>query len=96
MTDNKSEVIAKMKDKLDVLDARIAELEAKGGEAAGDARRDLESKLVLIREKKREAQRRLDELRLASKPAWEDVKVGAEQAWKSLASAVERAGERFR
>ena len=95
MTDERSEYIAQAKEKLDLLNARIVELEAKANEKKGDLRREFKAKLAGIRESRDQAERRLEELRLASKPAWADVKHGVEQAWKSVASAVERANERF-
>jgi BMFP domain-containing protein YqiC len=95
MSNERQEYIAQAKEKLDVLSARIAELEAKANEKSGDARRELKAKLSTLRESAREAERRLEEVRLASKEAAKDVKLGAEHAWKSLADAVEKAGQRF-
>lgn len=95
MTDARSEYIEKAKENLDLINARIVELEAKANEKTGEARRELKSKLTSIREYKDQAERRLDDLRRASKPAWEDVKYGAEQAWTTLSDAVERASKRF-
>lgn len=95
MTDTRSEYISKAKENLDLLNARIVELEAKADRKTGEARRELKAKLSGLRESKDRADRRLDELRRASKPAWEDVKQGVEQAWHSLSDAVDRASERF-
>lgn len=95
MTDTRSEFITKAKEELDLLNAKIVALEAKANEKSGDLRRELKAKITGLRESKEQAERRLEELRLASKPAWEDVKQGVEHAWKSLAESVERASERF-
>ena len=95
MTDSRSEYIDKAKENLDLINAKIVELEAKANETGGEMKREMKSKLEGIREYKQKADRRLDELRVASKPAWEDVKQGAEEAWSSLSDAVERAGKRF-
>ena len=70
-------------------------LEAKANEKTGEVRRELKAKLSGLRESKDQAERRLDELRLASKPAWEDVKQGVEKAWHSLSDAIDRATERL-
>ena len=91
----REEYIAQGKEKLDVLSAKIAELEARANEKTGDARREFKSRLVTLREANREAERRLEEAKLASLEAWEDVKLGADRAWKSLANAVDRAGRRL-
>lgn len=95
MTDRRSEYISKAKENLDLLNARIVELEARANKKTGEVRREFKANLSGIRESKEQAERRLEELRLASKPAWEDVKHGVEQAWHSLSDAVDRASERF-
>ena len=96
MTDTRNEYVAQAQEKLELINARIVELEAKASEKQGDARREFKDKLSGIRESKDKAERRLNELRAASKPAWEDLKLGVEQAWVSLSNAVDNAGERFK
>jgi hypothetical protein len=71
------------------------ELDAKAQKKSGDARRELKARLSGIKETRDQAARRLEDLRLASDPAWEDVKQGVEQAWTSLSDAVENASKRF-
>ena len=95
MNNERGEYIAQAREQLELLNARIIELEAKANEKAGDVRRELKAKLSGIRELKDQADGRLERLRLASQPAWEDAKRGAEQARKSVADAVEKAKERF-
>lgn len=95
MTDSRSEYIAEAKKNLNLLDAKITELEAKANEKKGEARREFDSKITGIRDSKEQMERRIEELKLASKPAWEDVKQGAEQAWRTLSNAVDNASERF-
>lgn len=95
MADARSEYIAKAKEKLDLLDSRIVDLEARANDKTGELRRELKAKISGLRESKEQAERRLEDLRLASKPAWEDIKQGVEESWKSLADSVARAGERF-
>lgn len=95
MTDARHEYISKAKHSLDKLDARIFQLEAKASEKSDDIRRELKDKLDDIRESRTRLERRLEKLQNASKPAWEEVKLGVEQAWNSLSDAVDRAGERF-
>ena len=95
MTDERIEFIAKSREKLDLLNAKILDLEAKAYEKKGEAQRELKTKLNEIRQSRDKAEQRLQELRLASKPAWEDVKLGVEQAWKSVANAVDSASQRF-
>ena len=95
MTDARNEYISKAKRSLDRLDARIIELETKTSEKRGDVRRELKDKLENIRDSRTRLEHRIEELQNARKPAWEDVKLGVEQAWNSLSDAVDRAAERF-
>lgn len=95
MSDARNEFISKAKNNLDKLDSKIIELEAKANEKGGEVRRELKDKLGDIMESRQQIAQRLEELQAASKPAWEDVKLGVEQAWNSLSDAVNRAGERF-
>lgn len=95
MTDTRKEYIEKAKRGLDKLDAKIVKLEATAREKQGDLRRELQETVDGIRESKVRLERRVDELQNASKPAWEEVKLGVEQAWNSLSDAVNRAGERL-
>lgn len=95
MTEERIEFIAQAREKLDLLSAKITDLEAKANEKTGEARRELKANLNEIRKSRDKAEQRLQELRLATKPAWEDVKVGVEQAWKSVANAVDSASQRF-
>jgi hypothetical protein len=95
MNATRNEFIAKTKKNLDLIDARLVELEARAEHKTGQARREIKSSIDGIRESKVRAERRLEELKLASQPAWNDVKKGVEQAWKSLSNAVETASARF-
>lgn len=95
MNTTRNEFIAKAKKNLDTIDARLVELEAKARHKKGEANREIKTSIDEIRKSKDRAERRLEELKLASKPAWDDVKKGVEQAWKSLSNAVDSASARF-
>ena len=95
MTDDRNKYMEMTRENLDVMNAKIAELEAIAKKKTGEARRDLGERLDSIRESRKKAEGRLEELRRASKPAWDDVKHGFEDAWKSLSTAVDRATDRF-
>ena len=96
MENSRNEYIAKAKENLELLNARIVNLEAMANEKSGEVRRELKATLSGIRDSKEQADRRLQELKLASKPAWEDIKHGVEQAWVSLSDSVDRAAARFK
>ena len=95
MTDKRNEYMEKTKENLDVMNAKITELEAIARKKTGEARRDLRERLDEIRQSREKAEQRLAELRQAAKPAWDDVKHGFEDAWRSLSKAVDRATDRF-
>ena len=95
MTDKRNEYMEKTKENLDVMNAKIAELEAIASKKTGEARRDLRERLDEISQSREKAEKRLAELREATKPAWDDVKHGFEDAWQSLSRAVDRATDRF-
>lgn len=95
MTDKRTEYMEKTKENLDVMNAKIAELEAIAGKKTGEARRDLRERLDNIKQSREKAETRLEELREAAKPAWDDMKHGFEDAWQSLSKAVDKATDRF-
>jgi hypothetical protein len=70
MTDTRSEYLARAKENLELVSARLVELEALADKKSGDAGRELKANLRGIRESRDQAARRLDDLRLASQPAW--------------------------
>ncbi|MDX1405749.1 MAG: hypothetical protein R3192_14480 [Woeseiaceae bacterium] len=95
MTQERTEFISKTKEKLDVLDAKIVEIEAKANRMSGQAQRELQDTIERLREAKKQADDRLRELRQAAKPAWQDMRQGVEQAWQTLSESVKSAGERL-
>ena len=95
MTEARHEYIDDIKGKLDELDEKINALEARADETKGDLDSELQSALNSVRETRDKAKQRLDELKSAGEPAWNDVKAGVEQAWQSLSRAVNQASERF-
>ena len=95
MTDKRTEYMEKTKENLDLMNAKIAKLEAIAGKKTGEARRDLRERLDDIKQSREKAEKRLEELRESAKPAWDDMKHGFEDAWQSLSKAVDRATDRF-
>ncbi len=92
----REDYIERAKEKLDLLNADLAKLEARANSATGAVKREIRSELDDIRKSKEDAETRLQELRSASDSAWEDLKAGAEQAWRSLSRSVEIASARFK
>jgi len=95
MTDERNEFMSRARENLDVINANMAEVEARISRTSGEARREFKKGLEKMRHAKNEAERKLEDVRLAAQPAWQDLKQGAEEARKAFADAVERAGERL-
>jgi len=86
-TKSRNEFIDKMKGRLDDLDERIEELKKKGGEFEGEAKKEYENRLHDLREKRRHAKRKMDEIQAAGEEKWQQFKDEAEHAWKALGNS---------
>ncbi|MDT8408717.1 MAG: hypothetical protein RQ741_03875 [Wenzhouxiangellaceae bacterium] len=84
---SRNEFIDKMKERLDDLDERIEELKKKGDEFEGQARKEYENRLNDLREKRRDAEKRIKEVQAAGEERWQAVKDEAEHAWKALGNS---------
>ena len=80
----RKEFIANMKRRLDDLDANIDELEKKAGKVEADARKEYEQRLADMKEKRRQVDQKLDEIRAAGEGGWNALKQEAEHTWKAL------------
>jgi len=87
MSESRHEFIENLKQRLDDLDERIDELRQKARDTKGQASAEYENRLHDVREKRREAQRKLDELRAAGEEKWQQLKDEAEHAWKALGNS---------
>jgi len=95
MDKQKHEFIEEMQTRLDQLDAKTDELEARARGAAIEVRREAEREMKAIKQSKAAAERKLEVLGEATDDAWYELKQGAELAWRSLATSVENAAKRF-
>ncbi len=93
---SRNEFIDKMKQRLDDLDENIEEFKKKGDRFEGEARKEYENRLHELREKRRQAKRRLDELRAAGEEQWQKVKDEAEHAWNALGNSFNYFKSHFR
>lgn len=87
MSQSRNEFIEKIKSGLDDLDQRIEELKQRGDKLEGEAKKEYENRLHDLREKRRESQRKLDEVQAAGEEKWQQLKDEAEHAWKSLGNS---------
>jgi len=86
----------KVEARLEELDAQIDVMKAKAKGAEAEAQLEYTRHLSELREKRKEAGRKLNELRAAGDDAMDDLQAGMENAWKELKSAVDQAKTRFK
>lgn len=86
-TQSRNDFIERMKERLDDLDERIEDLKKRGDRFEGEARKEYENRLHDLREKRREAKRKLDDIRSASEERWQQIKDEAEHAWEALGNS---------
>jgi len=80
----RNEFIAKMKAQLDKIDNEIEEMKGKSDKLEADVLKEYENRLHELREKRREAKRKISDLQSASDEKWQQVKDEAEHTWKAL------------
>lgn len=81
--------------KLDLLDAQIAEMQAKADLASAELKVRYQEQLRVLTERRKTAGQKLDELQQSSEAAWENMKVGVENAFGELKTAFDKAMAQF-
>ena len=92
---DKDAYVQKLHAKIDEWDAEIDKLKAKAGQAEADVQVNYNKELENLKVKRREAGKKLEEVRQAGEGAWEDIKAGAQSAMKALETALKSAKSRF-
>ncbi|MGB0513708.1 MAG: hypothetical protein ACPGJE_02570 [Wenzhouxiangellaceae bacterium] len=85
---SRHEFIENLKQRLDPLDDHIEELQQKVRDTRGQASAEAENRLHDLREKRREARRKLEEIRAAGEEKWEALKAEAEHVWTALNNSL--------
>ena len=97
---NKEEILKKLKKEYDELNYKWSierdRIEAKSQHAAADAIKRFEEERENLRKLRREMQEKIVDLEVAGENAWYDVKEGADEAWKALSAAFEKAVSHFK
>jgi hypothetical protein len=91
----KQEYQEQMEVQLTNLQTKIDELRVKAALAKADARDAYYEQIEALNPKYETARIKLQELKLSSGNAWEDIKAGMESAWDELQNAFSRAADRF-
>jgi len=83
----RNEFIAKMKAQLDKIDNEIEEMKGKSDKLEADVLKEYENRLHELREKRREAKRKISDLQSASEEKWQQLKDETEHTWKALGNS---------
>jgi len=86
--EEKKTYLQKMAERLEQLDAKVAELKAKATKAGAEAKGEIDKKVAELTAKQQEARQKLQELKEAGAEKWESLKGRAEKARDSLEEAV--------
>ena len=92
----KDAYVQKLHAKIDEWNAEIDKFEAKARSASAEKRLECQKQIDNLNSKRAEAERKLVELRKAGEGAWEDLKVGVQNAWDAMEAALATAKSRFR
>jgi len=95
VVDQKHKAIVHGKDLLQKADARIEELEGKADKASGEIKTQYHKEIKVLKEKRANAGKKLDELENSSPDGWESAKEGFTQAYKDLYDAYKEAVEKL-
>ena len=92
---NRDEYVQKLKTQLDQWNAEAKKWEAKAQAAQSTMKVEYEKQLSTLHSRREAAMVQLKLLQGASTDAWQEMMKGADQAWKSMQDAVNRARSHF-
>ncbi len=92
---SRDEYVQKLKAQIDQWNAQAARWEAQMKQAQGRMRQEFSEQLEQLRSRRDEMLYQMKLLQGASAGAWEDLMRGADQAWKGMQEAVDRARTHF-
>ena len=100
MTVKKEEFLEQMKKQYDELNYRWSrerdKFEADLQHESADVRKEYEAKREEFSRSRKELEEKIVDLDVASDNAWEDLKDGAENSWKALSQAFNKATSHFK
>lgn len=91
----REEYVQKLKNQLDQWNAEAKKWEAKAQQAQATMKVGYDKQLNTLHSRRDEAMYQLKLLQGASTDAWQDMMKGADQAWKSMQEAVNKARSHF-
>jgi chromosome segregation ATPase len=94
--EEKKTYLRKMAERLEQLDAKVAELKAKGVKVREEAKGEIDKKGAEVTAKQQEARQKLQELKEAGAEKWDSLKGRAEKAQHNLEEAVAKIVAKFK
>lgn len=91
---DREEYLQRLKAKLDEWNGELERLEARARTAQADAKVQYQRQLEELRQNRNEMRRRYEEMEHASEAAWEQLRAGAEDAWRTLDEAFRGSGKK--
>ncbi len=92
----RDEFIAKMKSRLDEWNLDVDKLEDKIRKVKAELKEIYQTQIDELRKKRREGDRKLEQIRTAGEGKWEHLKTEAENAWVVMKDALETFKTRYR
>lgn len=92
---NRDEYVSKLKAQLDQWNVEAAKWEAKAKEAQASLKAEYEKQLAALNSRRDEALYQMKLLQNASTGAWQDMMRGADEAWRSMEEAFNKARSHF-
>lgn len=96
MSESRELYVKKMKAKLDEWNAEIDKLEARSRQKEAEVQEDLEKRITALKTKRQATGEKIEKLQSAGESAWQDLKIGVEEAVGALGQALESARARFK
>lgn len=84
----RDEYVAQAKLRLDEWNKEIDALEARGHEIQADAKVKYQEQLALLRTKRAEGEKKLDEMQAATESTWEQIKIETDNVWEAFKDSV--------
>jgi hypothetical protein len=96
MSEKREAYVEKLKTQLDELNSDLDELEAKTRNARREVKEKFERQINELRQKAGTARQRLCKIQEAQEGAWDNLKGGADAAWKALKEGFANAKLEFK
>jgi len=95
MNNNREEYTRKLKAKIDECDARLDKLAAKATQADGETKIKYYKQMEELREKHKDIEQKIEDIKDAGESGWDDLKQGIENSWATWKESFTTAKSEF-